>query len=1054
MSGIFRLNGFTLGGKGYRNHRKPVDIVETPGRTIYRVTESNGMGKRKSPGFMELKFRDIDTVRLPITHIDSDLTIDWGDGTVETIDADMFLDRSQYTNSAGTPLGDFNTSQVYSPPVKHTYSSTQDRVVTITGGLIDMTQDYSPYNDDYKIHPEMSVKYNRHIWAVNYHATEWNSFRDKLVSIKISGMSQLRRLRYAFYYCDNIETVDLNDWDSSGVVDFTGFIYQYSTVRSIKSFNAEFMIWNADAKDSVPRFTDHNGDDGMYQKMYGVNGEHGQKLDVDLYFRPKPDAVVNTRKWITLPSTRKLNLTVSVGYFDFLKQLDFSEWDLKGADEFVFWGNGGQQIELNLPAQPELKKGFLLDIQQHPHLTSIPMEGWDMKNIGSVTINRCPLPKLPTGDWHLAENLKKLFFDNMSIHLQADAFEPIKYLNVSSLEYLQLRNTSSTGDMTAFDFNDVTGNPGELSSLVFLVSNTNFKTLDLTGLTATDPYSRSLHMNLNSISGMTDLHVGENLRAVNIDLQRNFALTTIHGKLWLEYSETHDDEYYKKQSISTFGNTTSLANVDFSKFDLSGFWYLQSLFNNTSVLTSGHSFMSGMDMSQVAILRYAFSNCELNTAASTWLAGWNVSIPTSPGLTDETYGNFIGSWSGGLEGVFGNTTAHDLDLSGWDVDHGAMAERMFENATITGDLDISTWDFEHIYDMESCFAYMEVTGDFKLSNNIKFSGLQNAEGMFNNGEYDINMDGSNINFSMLDTAQRMFYGFRGNLNIHGSGDWSFPKLTSMGFMFMNCCTTSDFTFEMDNWSFGDSTINAYSIFNSCKGGTQIQQVSGWSDFKPDNVTEAFRDTDIEEMDLSNWDMSKLDDSAFGYTRSANTGGLYRMFRDCRELTSIDVSWATASESWNIATIKEMFRDCWSLTTITGMKDWDMSCVANYTDSYPETFTVGSTVNPNLGYFRNVFYRCDSLTSLDLSGWCVDGVEPPAVRVSGADVYKVGASGSTSVGAHDMITLHSNSDTGYYDVNMFENSVLYQSTTYNGVGPYLMITTEHVTGKPAWNTSCT
>ena len=107
----------------------------------------------------------------------------------------------------------------------------------------------------------------------------------------------------------------------------------------------------------------------------------------------------------------------------------------------------------------------------------------------------------------------------------------------------------------------------------------------------------------------------------------------------------------------------------------------------------------------------------------------------------------------------------------------------------------------------------------------------------------------------------------------------------------------------------------------------------------------------------------------GLLKTNNVTNFMRMFKNCRRLTSLDVS------SWNtqkVINMEEMFTNCISLTSL------DLSSFNTYkvVDTFHmfdnctslETLDLTGWNFPNAHTMTGMFYNCSSLTSLDLSGW--------------------------------------------------------------------------------------
>ena len=1058
MNGIFRLNGVTIGGRGVRNHRKPVDIVETPGRTIFNVSNVRSLNKQKSKGFIEMRFDAFEgLLKLPINHIASDITVDWGDGTTDTYTSEYFMDIMNYTDNSGDPyftgpddskITSWYQWHLHSPEVKHTYMTSAPRTVRITGDVVDFGGTTHSYGwRHHHVHPELSVKHNKVVFITNqtdpnnngylldysYEKTNYINFRTHMNYVKISGMSKLRNTSFAFTNCTNLKHVDFNDWDSSSLA---ATYYMFTNCKP-EVFNAEFMIWNADAVDKIPRY-----DEYQYNLVYGDDYRQtcfgGVRLDAG--------AIINQRKLKTIGSNRPLVVSQSYGYNSVTTQLDYSEWDLRGATFFAV-SYLPEQLNINIPAQPSLRPGFEILFHHLPKVESFDFTGWDVGNIENVDINRANFSEFPRGPWHLASNLKSLRFVTTNSGVEPDGLDNMADMNYTSMEEVHIFVYGN--DITSLDFDNITGDPSKLKQLQLFIPSSNFGNLDLTGLTCTDPHARDLRIRLNNCA-MTDLYVGENLRVVAMDLQRCERVTTIHGKMWIAPYTNPDDIYihepYDQQEYG-FAGTPLLTNVDMSKVDLTGRYNLSNYFSGSSMLETAHSFQMNPDMSRIMFLGSCFTTATLSTDALDWVNSWrNVSIDNAEYRTTKPV-EFDMYYSANQEtkGMFAAASIPGtLDLRAWDVDFASESahprttnpakNNMFEGATINGDLDISTWDFKKTENLRSFFAQAEITGQVKMSANITLESVNTIRDFANGFVGDLTIDGANVDVSLITDTIFAFFDFRGKLKIINSHNWNFASLENASYMFKSTgywgSTSVPMEVDMDSWTFGINGVPISHIFDGNAGGTTLQQVSGW-DIRPSVCTGAFAQTDIEDIDLASWNMSAVDDYTLnGETAASTSGSFYRLFDNCDQLKTVNIPWGQASQEWSIASCRRMFSGCSNLTTITGMDDWNMSSVGDFTaPSYQQPpAPTGNRVNLSNEYqrFEHMFNQCTSLNTLDFSGWCVEGVEAPVFRLG---------SGYTVTG-HDGTILHGAFPPTYS--TSIANYDFIMSLKQNGDGLYLHV----------------
>lgn len=153
-----------------------------------------------------------------------------------------------------------------------------------------------------------------------------------------------------------------------------------------------------------------------------------------------------------------------------------------------------------------------------------------------------------------------------------------------------------------------------------------------------------------------------------------------------------------------------------------------------------------------------------------------------------------------------------------------------------------------------------------------------------------------------------------------------PETTTLEDCFWGCNNLK--TLRLSNWK-KDKITSTKNMFRYCKG--------------------------LVSLDLGGWNTEKLQNAE-------------DMFCYCASLTSLDLSgWNTE----NLHTVHGMFRDCESLTSLN-LGGWNIACLLAEAGifAYDYVHVIG---NDKWGHerapgTRNIFYNCNSLTSLDLSGW--------------------------------------------------------------------------------------
>ena len=162
--------------------------------------------------------------------------------------------------------------------------------------------------------------------------------------------------------------------------------------------------------------------------------------------------------------------------------------------------------------------------------------------------------------------------------------------------------------------------------------------------------------------------------------------------------------------------------------------------------------------------------------------------------------------------------------------------------------------------------------------------------------------------------------------------------------------------------FDESFINAqpkscYKWFDNCSNLTSINDIKYLNTANVKNMSRMFRDCkNLTSLDLSKFDTSNVKDMSYMFNncqkltsldlskfKTAKVTNMYQMFYNCSNLTSLDLpSFNTA----NVTTMEQMFSGCSKLTNL------DLS----------------SFNTANVTTMEQMFYGCSSLTSLDLSNY--------------------------------------------------------------------------------------
>ena len=182
-------------------------------------------------------------------------------------------------------------------------------------------------------------------------------------------------------------------------------------------------------------------------------------------------------------------------------------------------------------------------------------------------------------------------------------------------------------------------------------------------------------------------------------------------------------------------------------------------------------------------------------------------------------------------------------------------------------------------------------------------------------------------------------------------------------------------------SFQNAQPNScYKWFDNCSNLTSINDIKYLNTANVTNMSRMFRDCKkLTSLDLSKFDTSNVKDMSYMFNncqnltsldlsnfKTANVTNMYQMFYNCSNLTSLDLpSFNTA----NVTTMEQMFSGCSKLTNldlssfntanVTTMKQMFSGC-SGLTSLNLSSFNTAKVTN-----MYQMFYNCSNLTSLDL-----------------------------------------------------------------------------------------
>lgn len=389
----------------------------------------------------------------------------------------------------------------------------------------------------------------------------------------------------------------------------------------------------------------------------------------------------------------------------------------------------------------------------------------------------------------------------------------------------------------------------------------------------------------------------------------------IHYKKWIEEDTNNPGKYilhiassetiyFPSDSSFIFFNFINMKSIDLTNINTGNVTNMMFMFYGCSSLISLD--LSNFDTSKVISMGQLFFNCSS-------LINLNVSSFNTFNVTDM------------MQMFYGCSSLSKLDVSNFNTINVNTIEQMFRGlgskstANVVNIIGLKNFNTSKVNNMSGVFINGEdYTGSGKLTNET-LAGI------------------SNWNVSNVTDFTCMFYGQGKNLTTLDLSKWDTSSATSFNHMFADCFVLE--SLNLSNWN-TSNVLSMYNMFDDCYKLTSIGDVSKWNVTKLVDIggflngcssftginnkldlsgwvtsslrgaQEAFRGIKVSEIDISNWNTSKINsqkwegaDSGVYYTYSTD---MNIMFKDCTNLDVIYVGsgWVTSN-----TTTTDMFSGC-------------------------------------------------------------------------------------------------------------------------------------------------
>lgn len=392
---------------------------------------------------------------------------------------------------------------------------------------------------------------------------------------------------------------------------------------------------------------------------------------------------------------------------------------------------------------------------------------------------------------------------------------------------------------------------------------------------------------------------------------------------------------------SMFSGCSNLTDFDFTGQDFSSVVTMESIFGNCSSITS-ITFGEGIDTGNLENLAQAFLQCSKLSSVDVW----NLYV----GKVTTLYNTFSGC-----------STLTELDLSGWDTRQVTTAQYafqycsglkslnirdwklpnlqsaacMFAGASGLTELDISGWETsEKLNNLYAMFRYCGGLKSVTFGTGMDTSGVTNLAELFNQcgalGTADLSM----FSTKSCTRADSVFANAAKLASVTFGEGFHLDRASTVEKMFYECSSLTELDLTM--WT-GGSITDMTNLFYGCSKLTQVDFGDSFDAGTVKKMTRLFFDCDaLESIDLSNWQVSSLEDISYG-------------FYNCDKLENVNLSgWETSS----LTTMTSLFMGSSKLKTVN-MRGWNTEKVTSVSLVFQYCSSLETVVTPTKNGTRSI-----------------------------------------------------------------------------------------------------
>lgn len=303
-----------------------------------------------------------------------------------------------------------------------------------------------------------------------------------------------------------------------------------------------------------------------------------------------------------------------------------------------------------------------------------------------------------------------------------------------------------------------------------------------------------------------------------------------------------------------------------------------------------------------------------------------------------------------LEGMFfGCEKAESIDINGLNTSKVTNMNNLFRNCNNLKNLKFDKLDTSNVQYMSSlfynCYSLEEIPEGFTSFNFKKLYSTSSISALFYGCKSMKELDISSVEMPTITSLNSVFY------NCSSAKLIKLPivnnKVTDISYMLHGCDNLSN----VDLSPLNNSTLyNITSLFGS---DSTIVNIEGKLDVDLSSLNMSATPS-IQYLCKNNKCLRSIKLPNLSNSKLNNSQMFYQMFKDASSLVSVEIG--SIKDTTPIVSLAEMFSGCIRLKTIKGLD--------NITKG-GATFTTSAT---NVSYsFYRMFYNCESLETIDLSG---------------------------------------------------------------------------------------